>query len=155
MSGDRPVSVLRGTLETVAVYVFDDRIEVGRTSPFGVERLHRVVLRDATRLEVWLDRRRVSWILGLVLASGAALGLAASLAIADDGGRLVAQIFAALGLLVGLAAIWSGRAATLTRFRLEGTRGEITGVLRGRRRKRDEIVRDLVERIHARQQRED
>jgi hypothetical protein len=134
-----------------SVYVHDDRLEVGQTDPTFNETLSRVAYRDAKRLVAWTSTRRVHLWLGV--ASGL-LGLLltfASLAASSPEGTAVLAVLAGCALLFAATFFAMGRPGGITRYRVEGARGHVEGVLAGTRRKREALLREIAERIHARQ----
>ncbi len=149
---ERAVMVTATLGGCVCVYLHEDRIEVGHVGPLFTERLSRVAYRDARRMLVWSDRRSgMRWVAVALLAAGAlTLGAAAVLGFEGEGAA-IASVVGVTTLLCSLPLFYSGRRGGITRFRIDGVRGHVEGTLAGRRRKRDEILARIEERIRERQ----
>lgn len=134
-----------------SVYLHDDRVEVGTTDPTFSETLGRVPYRDARSLVAWTSTRRAHLWLGVLVGVIALVLLLFALGVSDD---FATASLAVVGLLLaacGVLLLWMGRPHGITRFRLEGTRGTVEGVLSGSRKKREALLAEIEERIHARQ----
>ena len=134
-----------------SVYLLDDRLEVGTTDPMFSETLARVAYRDARSLVAWTSSRRAHLWLGVLVGVIALVLLLAALAASDQGATIALAFVAILIGLGALPLIWMGRPHGITRFRLEGTRGKVEGVLSGSRKKRAALLAEIEERIRARQ----
>ena len=134
-----------------SVYLHEDRLEIGTTDVVFNETLARVAYRDARRLTAWHASRFWHLGFGIALSILAAGALIYAIAERFGGGAAVAAVLGIVCLVLASPLIVMGRPGGITKFRLEGVRGHVEGVLSGSRRKRDSLLDEIERRIQARQ----
>ena len=135
----------------VSLYLEDDRVEIGKTSVACQEELTRVSYRDVRRIVTWTDRLVQYLILGGLLFLSALGFLLVAVLLMDEPIMLVTSlVMTVLSLASGAYSLYCGRAGGVTRIRIEGVRGTITGVLGGSASKRAALLAELERRVRDR-----